>query len=205
MLNEQDVLEMFQETGAILEGHFLLSSGLHSSNYLQCALVLQFPEYAERLGRALTERLRSIETEVDFIIGPALGGIVIAYETARAFGQTANRKIKALFAEREEGKLTLRRGFQISPGEKGMVVEDVITTGGSTKETVEAVQTRGGVVTAVGTIINRGEGVLDLSVPLVSLLNLKIENYPAADCPLCRKEIPFTKPGSRSQSKPNAS
>ncbi len=188
---------MFRETGAMLEGHFLLSSGLHSSRYLQCALVLQFPAYAEQLGMALAEKLIQSEAHFDFIISPALGGIVIAQEVAKAMGHKLHKAIRALFTEREGEKMALRRGFHIENGERGIVVEDVITTGGSTKETIQVVEARGGIVKGIASIVNRGASTSDSGTPLTSLVSLRFDNYAPSECPLCQQNIPILKPGSR--------
>lgn len=196
-MKDEELLNIFRATGAMLQGHFLLSSGLHSSHYLQCALVLQHPAYAERLGCALAERVvAAVGNACQFVMSPAMGGIVIGYETARALDTPAG-KVRALFTERTEGTMTLRRGFQLIAGERGIVVEDVITTGGSTKETIDVVRSAGGHVMAVASIIDRSQGAIDFSVPNVSLLRMGIQNYPASDCPFCREQIPLVKPGSR--------
>ena len=154
-MDEQAVVDIFKRRGALLEGHFLLSSGLHSSRYLQCALVLQFPEDAEKLGSELARRFSS--EQIDLVIAPALGGVIVAHEVARALGT------RALFTEREAGQMQLRRGFQIGQGERALVVEDVITTGGSTREVIGVVESSGGLVVAVGSIIDRSGG--NLSMP----------------------------------------
>jgi orotate phosphoribosyltransferase len=196
-MKDEELLNIFRATGAMLQGHFLLSSGLHSSHYLQCALVLQHPACAEQLGRALAERVvATVGHDCQFVMSPAMGGIVIGYETARALDAPAG-KVRALFTERTEGMMTLRRGFQIVAGERGIVVEDVITTGGSTKETMDVVRSAGGIVAAVASIIDRSQGAIDFSVPNVSLLRMEVPNYPPSDCPLCREQIPLVKPGSR--------
>jgi len=190
-MTQEDVLQLFKESGALLQGHFLLSSGLHSDRYLQCALVLQRPEVAEKLGAALAARLCAIDDDPDFVIAPALGGILVAHEVARA------ARVRGLFAERRDGALALRRGFCIQPGERGYVVEDVITTGGSTKETMDVVTRAGGIVLAAGSLIDRTGGVSDLGVPRAALAVLDIPAYPAEDCPLCRTGSRAVKPGSR--------
>ncbi len=189
MLCRDEVLHIFRETGVLLEGHFLLTSGRHSSQYLQCAQVLKHPDLAARLCRQLTEELK--EKELDLVIGPALGGIILAYEMGRTLG------VPALFAERGEGKMTLRRGFRVEPGEKVLVVEDVITTGGSVREVMEVLRQAGGGVTEVAVLVDRSAGSLAFDVPLRSLLSLAVESYPPRECPLCRKGLPLVKPGSR--------
>ncbi|MEJ2111663.1 MAG: orotate phosphoribosyltransferase [Acidobacteriota bacterium] len=190
-MTQEEVLQIFKESDALLQGHFLLSSGLHSDRYLQCALVLQQPEKAKRLGAALAERLRELSQPPDFVIAPALGGILVAHEVARAAG------VRGLFAERRDGTLILRRGFHIQPGEKGFVVEDVITTGGSTKETIEVVTRAGGTVIAAGSLIDRTGGTADLGVPRTALAVLDIPAYTPDTCPLCKAGSEAIKPGSR--------
>lgn len=186
---QQYLLNIFQQTGALLEGHFQLTSGLHSSRYLQCALVLQYPEQAEFVGRALAEKFK--DDRVDAVVAPAIGGIIVAHETARAIGA------RALFTEREAGVMTLRRGFLLSRGERVLVVEDVVTTGGSTRETMEAVIDADGVVIGAGSMVDRSGGSVDVGVRRQALLTLDVATYDPAVCPLCIDEIPLTKPGSR--------
>lgn len=184
-----DVLALFRECGALLEGHFRLSSGLHSPGYLQCALVLQHPAHAAALGGALAGRVRTLMPDV--VLSPALGGVIIGHEVARALG------VRALFAEREGTALTLRRGFRLSAGERVVVVEDVVTTGGSTLETMEVARAAGGVVVAATAIINRSGGRAALSVPLHALVDLFLPTHQPEECPLCASGIALTKPGSR--------
>src|SRR5262245_29208994 len=190
-METDQVLRMFREAGALLEGHFLLTSGLHSGRYLQSALVLQHPESAARLGRALADRLREAAGAPDLVIAPALGGILVAHEVARAAG------VRGLFAERQSGVLTLRRGFRIDPGEHCFVVEDVVTTGGSTRETMEVARAHGGIVVAAGSLIDRSGGRTDLGVPRAALAVLDVPSYPPEQCPLCASGSPAVKPGSR--------
>ncbi|MBZ5495336.1 MAG: orotate phosphoribosyltransferase [Acidobacteriia bacterium] len=190
-MTQEEILALFKTSGALLEGHFRLSSGLHSSRYLQCALVLQHPGHATALGAALAARMRERAEQPRLVIAPALGGILVAHEVARALG------VRALFAERQEGVLTLRRGFQIEPGETCYVVEDVVTTGGSTRETMDVARQAGGVVTAAGAIIDRSGGRTDLGVPSLALAVLDFPNYPPDDCPMCRSGSRVVKPGSR--------
>jgi orotate phosphoribosyltransferase len=193
MNNEGEILNIFRQRGALHEGHFLLSSGLHSPMYLQCALVLQYPDLATELCFKLGAQFRT--EKFDFVIAPALGGIIVAQEVAKSLG------VRAMFAERVDGKLTLRRGFAISGGEKGLVVEDVITTGGSTKETMRVVTKAGGTVAAVGSLIDRSGGTADFGVPFKALVTLAIDTYQPKECPLCKKGIPTVKPGSRNLNK----
>lgn len=187
--NEQHLLTIFQQTGALLEGHFQLTSGLHSPRYLQCALVLQYPEHAEFVGRALAAKFS--DDRVDAVVAPAIGGIIVAHETARAIGA------RALFTEREEGVMTLRRGFRLSRGERVLVVEDVVTTGGSTRETIEAVIDADGVVIGAGSMVDRSGGAVDVGVRRQSLLTLDVPAYEPSECPLCKEGVPPIKPGSR--------
>ena len=189
MLCRDEVLHIFRETGVLHEGHFLLTSGRHSSQYLQCAQVLKHPEIAAKLCRELTEILG--EKELDLCIGPAVGGIIVAYEMARSLG------IPGIFAEREKGEMVLRRGFQVNPGEKVLVVEDVITTGGSVREVMELVRRAGGMVTEVAVLVDRSGGSVTFDVPLRSLLSMAVESYTPDECPLCRQGLPLVKPGSR--------
>ena len=186
---DQTLLLIFQETGALLEGHFQLTSGLHSPRYLQCALVLQHPVHAEWVGRAMASRFSG--QRIDLVAAPAIGGIIVAHEVARALG------VRALFTEREAGVMTLRRGFRINPGERVVVVEDVVTTGGSTRETMDAVTRAGGLVVGAGSVVDRSGGAAEVGVPRAALLTLDVPTYQPADCPLCRGGSPAVKPGSR--------
>jgi orotate phosphoribosyltransferase len=190
-MKQEEVLALFKESEALLEGHFRLSSGLHSGRYLQCALVLQHPDLALKLGAALAEAMLVKAPRPNLVIAPALGGILVAHEVARALG------VRAIWAERQEGALMLRRGFRIEPGETCFVVEDVVTTGGSTRETMEVAQRAGALVTAAGALIDRSGGRTDLGVPAVGLAVLSVPNYPPDRCPLCQAGMPVVKPGSR--------
>ena len=188
------VLELFRSTGAYLEGHFRLTSGLHSAEYLQCALVLQHPAAAERLGRWLAQELRTVAPgRIDLVASPALGGLIIGHEVARALGT------RFLFTERDAatGKMTLRRGFTVAPGETAVVVEDVITTGGSTADVIGVLRAAGGRVEAAGSIIDRSGGRADVGVPRVALATLQVAAHHMEECPLCARGIPLAKPGSR--------
>jgi len=188
-----DVLKIFEENEALLKGHFLLSSGLHSNRYLQCALALQHPAVAEKLCSALAAKARADARigAIDLVIAPALGGVIVAHETARALD------VRALFTERQERAMTLRRGFAIKPGERCFVVEDVITTGGSTREVMEVVGALGGVTAGVGSLIDRSGGSVDLGVPRPALAVLEAPTYDPAECPMCRDGSTAIKPGSR--------
>lgn len=183
------VLDLFRRVGALLEGHFRLTSGLHSPGYLQCALVLQYPREAERCGALLADRVRQLAPQV--VLSPALGGIVIGQEVGRALG------VRAIFAERQDGKLTLRRGFTLSPGERVLVVEDVVTTGGSTRETIEVARAAGAVVVGSAAIIDRSGGEQRLDVPFHALATVSLPTYQPESCPLCAAGSPVVKPGSR--------
>ncbi len=185
------VLELFLKTGAYLQGHFRLTSGLHSGEYLQCAKVLAFPEYAEVLGRELAQKLPDSGAQV--VVSPAIGGIVIGHEVARAL------KVRSLFAERDgvTREMTLRRGFEIKPGERAVVIEDVITTGGSTKEVIRLLQSLDAEVIAAGSIIDRSGGMANVEVPRAALETLSAVTYDPDVCPLCRDNVPLVKPGSR--------
>ena len=188
-MNAEQVIDQFRTTGALLEGHFQLSSGLHSTVYLQCALVLQFPERAEAFGRAIAEKYRG--EGIQLVASPAIGGIVIGHEVARALGA------RFIWTEREGNQMTLRRGFTVSSREKTLVVEDVITTGGSTRETIEALKRAGADVIAAASIIDRSAGSADVGVPLSALAALKVLSVTAAGCDACKLGEPVVKPGSR--------
>jgi len=188
-LRPEEVLNEFKKTDALLEGHFQLTSGLHSTVYLQCARVLQYPKVAEQFGRAIAEQFR--EQGIELVASPAIGGIVIGHEVARALGA------RFIWTEREVGQMTLRRGFTITPGEKTLVVEDVITTGGSTRETIECLQQAGANVLGAGSIIDRSGGDVDVGVPRVALASLKVLAVDPATCDACRQGDPVVKPGSR--------
>ena len=184
------VLELFKHTGAYLQGHFRLSSGLHSAGYLQSALVLRYPRYAEALGRQLAGLLSGYKA--DFVISPALGGLIVGHEVARALG------VPFLFTEREaDRRMSLRRGFTIEPASRAIVIEDVITTGGSTKEVIDIVRAAGGVPVAAGSIIDRSGGMADLGIPRVALETLSVPAFDPEKCPMCLAGEPVIKPGSR--------
>ena len=189
----ESMLQVFKDTGAYLQGHFRLTSGLHSPEYMQCALVLQHPQYAEMLGRGLAAKLRDIEPmrNIDVVVSPAMGGLMIGHEVARAL------HARHVFTERVDGKMTLRRGFSVKPGETAVVVEDVITTGGSSLEVVNLLKSAGVQVIGAASIVDRSGGRADLSVPRVSLLTMHIVAYNPESCPLCLQGLPVVKPGSR--------
>ena len=188
-MDSATVLDLFRRSGALLEGHFRLTSGLHSERYLQSALVLQYPDLAMRLGDAIAERTGHLQPTV--VLSPALGGIVIGQEVGRALGA------RAIFAERQDGRLTLRRGFTLSGSDRVLVVEDVITTGGSTRETIDVARECGATVVGASSIIDRGSDPSRVMVPLFSLVRMEVPTYEPDACPLCDKGLPVVKPGSR--------
>jgi orotate phosphoribosyltransferase len=188
------VLDLFQQTGAWLKGHFRLTSGLHSSEYLQSAIVLSYPPYAETLGRELAARISVLlnEKKIDLVISPALGGLIIGHEAARSLG------VRFLFTERDpDRRMSLRRGFTLDPGARVAVVEDVITTGGSTKEVIEIVRAAGADPVAAGSIIDRSGGAVNLGIPQIALESMNVVAYQPEECPLCMAGMPVVKPGSR--------
>jgi orotate phosphoribosyltransferase len=190
-VTENEILDIFRKHSALLEGHFILSSGLHSDRYIQCALVLQHPRVAEQLCAELATKLKNLGATT--VAAPALGGVLVAHEVARALG------VRALFTERQEGTMTLRRGFHLESGEPTLVVEDVITTGLSTRETIKCVEEAGGKVVGVGSLIDRSGGTANLGLPKASLVTLSVKNYKPEECPLCKSGLPAVKPGSRTK------
>jgi len=188
-MTRDELLDMFRGSGALLEGHFRLTSGLHSAGYLQCALVLQHPVEADALGRAIADRLRDVRPTV--VLSPAMGGIIIGQEVGRALG------VRAIFAERQDGSLTLRRGFTLAPTDRVVIIEDVVTTGGSTRETIQLATAAGCTVVGAGSIVDRSGGQANLGVPYVALLQVSLPTYDPAGCPLCAQGLPVVKPGSR--------
>ena len=188
-MTRDELLDLYRRSGALLEGHFRLTSGLHSPGYLQCALVLQHPQHAAALGAAIAERVRGVGANV--VLSPALGGVVIGQEVGRARG------VRAIFAERQDGTLSLRRGFTLGPGDRVLVVEDVMTTGGSTRETIEVAKAAGGEVVGTASIVDRSGGTIAFDVPFTSLLAIALPTYEPEKCPLCAQGLPVVKPGSR--------
>lgn len=188
-MEPNEVRQLLEKVGAVRQGHFELSSGRHSATYVQCALVLQYPDLAERLGRALGEKFHDLQVEC--VVSPALGGVLVGHEVGRALG------VRVIFAERDSsGQMTLRRGFALHGGERVLVVEDVWTTGGSTRETIGIVEQAGGRVVAAGALIDRSAGKLDWDVPAKALIEISIPSHEAFECPQCRQGEPITKPGS---------
>lgn len=188
-MDSTTVLDLFRRCEGLLEGHFQLSSGLHSAGYLQCAQVLRYPEHASALGRTLAEQAERLQPDV--VLSPALGGVIIGYEVARALG------VPAMFAERRDGDLQLRRGFRIEPDARVLVVEDVVTTGGSTRETIEVATAAGGEVVGAASIIDRGEEPVSFAVPFDALVQIPLSAYEPSECPRCARGEPVLKPGSR--------
>lgn len=189
MATRDELLDVFRKSGALLEGHFRLSSGLHSTGYLQCALVLSQPATAETLGRALGAAAGAFGANV--VLSPALGGLIIGHEVGRALG------VRAIFAERQDGTLTLRRGFTLSESDRVLVVEDVLTTGGSTRETIQVAQAAGARVVGAASIVDRSGGTATFDVPFAALLAIDLPTYAPDACPLCAQGLPVIKPGSR--------
>ena len=190
-MTEEEILQIFQDHAALLEGHFVLSSGLHSDRYIQCALVLQYPRVAEQLCGELAAKLKDLR--VSAVAAPALGGEIVAHEVARALGA------RAVFTERQDGAMKLRRGFSFEPGEPVLVVEDVITTGLSTRETMHCVEEAGGKIAGIGALVDRSGGQVGFGLPQSALMTLHVSNYEVADCPMCRAGMPVVKPGSRTR------
>lgn len=188
-LSRDEILTVFRETGALLEGHFILTSGLHSGTYFQCAQIFQYPEYSEKLCRDIVRHFQDVET--DLVVSPAVGGIIFGYELARQLG------VRNIFSEREGGKMLLRRGFKVNPGDKVLVAEDVTTTGGSVRELMDSIEAGGGEILAVTSIVDRSGGEARFGVPYYSLFQMDVKNYKPDDCPLCRQGSQAVKPGSR--------
>jgi orotate phosphoribosyltransferase len=191
MLTKEEALKIFIDSKALLEGHFLLTSGRHSNRYMQCAQVLQYPDYTEKLARDIAEKYK--DDEIELVVGPAMGGIIVAYEVARQL------HVPGIFTERQNGAMTLRRGFKINPGQRVLVVEDVVTTGGSVLEVMDIVKAQGGVVAGVAVLVDRSGGKVEFGVKKEAVLTMNIESFAAADCPLCQAgQGAPVKPGSRS-------
>ena len=189
-MTNEELMEILTQTGAYQTGHFKLSSGLHSSNYIQCSQLLKFPRIAEKVCSEIANLFK--DDNIEMVVGPAIGGILVAYEVGRALN------VPAIFAERENGVMTLRRGFHVEPGTRCLVTEDVLTTGGSAQEVVDLLQKQGAEVVSATSIIDRTTGnTLKLKVPFKSLIKLSFPTYSADECPMCKDEMPIQKPGSR--------
>lgn len=189
MLTKEEIVEIFKKTNVLQEGHFKLTSGRHSGQYLQCAQVLQYPQYTTQLCSDIAEYFKN--ESIDVVVGPAMGGIVIAFEVARQMG------VKSIFTERVDGKMTLRRGFAVKPGEKVLVVEDVVTTGGSVQEVIDLVRENEAEVIGVGLMVDRSNGKVQFGVPQCALLSMEVQSYEPEECPFCKQGLPIVKPGSR--------
>lgn len=187
MLEEKDVMKMLEETEAVLHGHFLLTSGLHSPMYVEKFNVLQHPKYTERLCQEIARRYEN--DNVQLVVGPVTGGILLAHEVGKALGT------RAIFTERDNGKMTLKRGFHIEPGTRVLVVEDIVTTGGSVREVMEVVKEQGGELVGVGLLVDRSGGKVDFGIRTEALLHLSVETFDPNNCPLCAEGKPFTKRG----------
>jgi len=193
IMNSEQVLEHFKQTDALLDGHFILSSGLHSRKYLQCALALQYPSDAAKFGQAIAEQFT--DSNIETVASPAIGGLMIGYAVANALN------VRFIWTERENGAMTLRRGFSIKENERILVVEDVITTGGSTRECIEALEKNSAKIIGAASIIDRSNGIADVGVPRIALASLEVPGYKPEDCPMCARGEIAVKPGSRSQLK----
>ncbi len=189
MLSQERIIEILKEAGVLLEGHFQLTSGKHSNKYLQCAKIFKNAKYSEELCKDLAEKYA--DKGVDVVIGPAMGAVIMAYEVSR------HLKVPNFFTERENGEMTLRRGFQIEKGQKVLVVEDVVTTGGSVREVIEVVRNAGGEVVGVGSIVDRTGGKIDFGVPYAAVISMEVTAYEPDECPMCKNGEPVVKPGSR--------
>lgn len=194
MLTKEQVLAILKEREAVLEGHFLLTSGRHSDRYVQCAKLFQYADTSEIICKELAEKFEG--EKIDVVVGPALGGVIMAYEMGRQLG------VRNIFAERENGNMTLRRGFKVEKGERVLVCEDVVTTGGSVKEVIALLSDMGAEIVGVGSVVDRSNGKVDFGVPFHAVLSMEVTSYEADNCPLCREgKIPAIKPGSRSLAK----
>ncbi len=190
-MDSEQILEHFRQSGALLEGHFILSSGLHSANYLQCALALQYPADAAKFGKTIAEHFTN--ENIETVAAPAIGGLIIGYAVAEALN------VRFIWTERQDGVMTVRRGFSVRQRERILVVEDVITTGGSTRECLDALESRGARVTGAASIIDRSGGAADVGVPRIALVSMEVPSYKPEGCPLCRQGIEAVKPGSRAK------
>lgn len=189
MMTREEIIEVFKEKEVMLEGHFLLTSGRHSDQYMQCAKLFQYPDVSELICKQLAEQFADIK--IDLVVGPAVGGIIMAYEMSRQLG------VKNIFAERENGAMTLRRGFEAPQGARILVTEDVVTTGGSVKEVIALLKGMGAEVVGVGSVVDRSAGKVDFGVPFRAVLSMEVTSYEPNDCPICATSAPLVKPGSR--------
>ncbi len=188
-MTREEKIKLLEDAHVLQTGHFRLTSGRHSDKYMQCARVFEDAKYSEPICKDIADAFR--DEKIDLVVGPAIGGVIISYEVARQLG------VRNIFAERENGAMTLRRGFAIEPGTRVLVVEDTITTGGSVKEVIALVREKGGVVIGVGSVVDRSNGAVDFGVPLHAAVSMVVASYEEADCPLCKQGLPITKPGSR--------
>lgn len=194
MLTKEQVLAILKEREAVLEGHFLLTSGRHSDRYVQCAKLFQYADTSEIICKELADKFAG--EKIDVVVGPALGGVIMAYEMGRQLG------VRNIFAERENGNMTLRRGFKVERGERVLVCEDVVTTGGSVKEVIALLSDMGAEIVGVGSVVDRSNGKVDFGVPFHAVLSMEVTSYEADNCPLCKEgKIPAIKPGSRNLTK----
>ena len=189
MYSQERIIDIFHKTGVIQEGHFVLSSGRHADKYLQCARVLQHPDYANELGENIAGLWQN--EEIDVVVGPAMGGIIVSYVTAQALG------VRSIFTERKDGQMKLRRSFELSPGDRVLVVEDVVTTGGSVKEVIELLEKKDIKIVGISSIVDRSGGMASFTYNYKPVLQIFVNSYPAEECELCKKGVPITKPGSR--------
>lgn len=189
-MHTEEALEIFRRTGVMQEGHFRLTSGRHSNRYMQCARLFEYPAESAQISAAIAAFFK--QDKIDFVIGPALGGVIMAYEVARALG------VRNIFAERENGAMTLRRGFSVQSGDRALVVEDVVTTGGSVKEVIDLMQAKGVEIVGVGAVLDRSNGSVQFGVPFKPLVTMEVLSWTAEECPLCQQGLPVVKPGSRS-------
>ena len=188
-MTREEIIAIFKEKEVMLEGHFLLTSGRHSDKYMQCAKLFQYPDVSEKICAQLAEQFSDMK--IDLVVGPAIGGIIMAYEMARQLG------VKNIFAERENGKMTLRRGFSVEKGTRVLVTEDVVTTGGSVKEVIALLTEMGAEVVGVGSVVDRSAGKVDFGVPFRAVFSMEVRSYEADECPICKTGMPLVKPGSR--------
>lgn len=188
-MTREEKIKLLEDAQVLQTGHFRLTSGRHSDKYMQCARVFEDAKYAEPICKDIADAFR--DEKIDLVVGPAIGGVIITYEVARQLG------VRNIFAERENGVMTLRRGFAVEPGSRVLVVEDTITTGGSVKEVIALVKEKGGIVVGVGSVVDRSNGTVDFGVPLHAAVSMEVISYEETDCPFCKQGLPVTKPGSR--------